>query len=343
MCHRRPRNSSCSEPANVYERSKVHRGIEVKLKICRTLSRTFIQLIQCDLISAYCTTGANIGIDFPVRTMAVTCDTQRCPEKVKTEPFEEDHEEANELSNDTNWNSWNNWSKEESYDDCNTDWARWNTWTKEEYDDRAAQWESGNLDTSTCKEEYDDPATQWNSGNWGTSMCSWIKREDFVIPAQKKLKTGESGCLEDHIGLALDGAPPRSAVRQFFDRYVGLRSSKDDFYFSHKRSEEGVVATLITPALGDRHFEGMQCSNEKSAEQSAATVFVQDPEALQIAACLPPPLATLRKMADGYHSRKKQLALKGLSTKEVAEEILREIYEKLRDRGCRTALWDGNL
>eukprot|EP00434_Breviolum_minutum_P042337 symbB.v1.2.037679.t1/scaffold5631.1/size25152/4 len=153
------------------------------------------------------------------------------------------------------------------------------------------------------------------------------------MPATKKQKTWESIRLEDHIGLALDGAPPRSAVRQFFDRYTGLRSSKDDFYFSHKHMEEGVVATLIAPALGDRHFEGQQCSNEKSAEQSAAAVFVQDPEVLQTARCLPPPLATLRKIADRYHSKKQQLAAKGLSTKEAAEEILRDIYENLRDRG----------
>ena len=163
------------------------------------------------------------------------------------------------------------------------------------------------------------------------------------MPATKKQKTVESNRLEDHIGLALDGAPPRSAVRQFFDRYTGLRSSKDDFYFSHKHMEEGVVATLIAPALGDRHFEGQQCSNEKSAEQSAAAVFVQDPEVLQIARCLPPPLATLRKIADKYHSKKQQLAAEGLSTKEAAEEILRDIYDNLRDKGCRTALWDGYI
>ena len=263
--------------------------------------------------------------------MALVCDMGRC-QKVKAEPFE-----AEDYKYDTKWTSWNQWPKEGGYSD------EWNTWTKDEYDD-PAQWESGNWDTSECKDEYDDTAAQQESGSWGTSTCSWIKQEDVVsMPATKKQKTWESNCLEDHIGLALDGAPPRSAVRQFFDRYTGLRSSKDDFYFSHKHMEEGVVATLIAPALGDRHFEGQQCSNEKSAEQSAAAVFVQDPEVLQIARCLPPPLATLRKIADRYHSKKQQLAAKGLSTKEAAEEILRDIYENLRDRGCRTALWDGNL
>ena len=287
--------------------------------------------------------------------MALVCDMGRC-QKVKAEPFETD-----DYKYDTKWTSWNQWPKEEG--GYSTDWAEWNTWTKDEYDDTAqwesgnwdtseckdeyddtAQWESGNWDTSECKDEYDDTAAQQESGSWGTSTCSWMKQEDAVsMPATKKQKTWESNRLEDHIGLALDGAPPRSAVRQFFDRYTGLRSSKDDFYFSHKHMEEGVVATLIAPALGDRHFEGQQCSNEKSAEQSAAAVFVQDPEVLQIARCLPPPLATLRKIADRYHSKKQQLAAKGLSTKEAAEEILRDIYENLRDRGCRTALWDGNL
>ena len=286
--------------------------------------------------------------------------------EIKTEHFEEDYEEeANQSSNDTNWTRWNTWSAEDGYDGYDTNGAGWIAWRKEECDypesqwqsgdwDTStckeecdypeSQWQSGNWDTSTCKEECDYPESQWQSGNWGTSMCSWIKQEDFVtMPAQKKRKTGESNRLEDHIGLDLDGAPPRSAVRQFFDRYVGLRSSKDDFYFKHMHSEEGLVATLITPALGDRHFEGQLCANEKSAEQSAATVFVQDPKVLQIARCLPPPLATLRRIADGYHFRKQQLSAKGLSTKEVAAEILREIYDKLRDRGCRTALWDGNL
>lgn len=276
--------------------------------------------------------GTNIGTGF--FSMALVCDMGRC-QKVKAEPFE-----AEDYKYDRKWTSWNQWPKEGGY---STHWAEWNTWTKDEYDD-PAQWESGNWDTSECKDEYDDTAAQQESGSWGTSTCSWIKQEDVVsMPATKKQKTWESNCLEDHIGLALDGAPPRSAVRQFFDRYTGLRSSKDDFYFSHKHMEEGVVATLIAPALGDRHFEGQQCSNEKSAEQSAAAVFVQDPEVLQIARCLPPPLATLRKIADRYHSKKQQLAAKGLSTKEAAEEILRDIYEDLRDRGCRTASWDRHI
>ena len=176
--------------------------------------------------------------------MALVCDMGRC-QKVKAEPFE-----AEDYKYDTKWTSWNQWPKEGGYSD------EWNTWTKDEYDD-PAQWESGNWDTSECKDEYDDTAAQQESGSWGTSTCSWIKQEDVVsMPATKKQKTWESNCLEDHIGLALDGAPPRSAVRQFFDRYTGLRSSKDDFYFSHKHMEEGVVATLIAPALGDRHFEG---------------------------------------------------------------------------------------
>ena len=61
-------------------------------------------------------------------------------------------------------------------------------------------------------------------------------------------------------------------------------------------------------------------------------------EAFQIARGLPLPLATLRRIADRYHSKKQQMSAKGVSTKEVAQEFLKE---KLCDNGCQTAYWDG--
>ena len=156
----------------------------------------------------------------------------------------------------------------------------------------------------------------------------------------KKRPRTESSYVEDHIGLNLAGVAPKSAVQQFFDRYTGRRADNTAFYFMNKRNQQGVIATLITPALGDRHFSGQQCSDKKTAEQSAATVFVEDVEVLEIAACLPPPLATIRRIADGYHSRKQKLVAKGLSPKEAVEQLVLEIYETLRGKGCRSQMFD---
>ena len=121
--------------------------------------------------------------------------------------------------------------------------------------------------------------------------------------------------LEELIGLSFDGLPGRSAVQQFFDRYMGCRCDKtnvDSFHYSHECNEYGVVATLVTPGLKDRKFEGQRCENKKKAEQSAAEAFMQDAEVLELAARLPPGLSTLQKMSERYHSRRSQLKNQGL-------------------------------
>ena len=158
-------------------------------------------------------------------------------------------------------------------------------------------------------------------------------------PAKRKKVAPEQG-----VGLNFEDLFPKEAVRQFCDRYKGGRSTKEDFFYKHEHTDSGVVATLVTPLLKNREFRGNEAADEKEAERSAAKAFTADAEVLEIAERLPPPFSHFKKRAKNSHRKQDEMLGQGLpgGRKGIVQQIAHDRYMGLRERGARTAAWDGN-
>jgi hypothetical protein len=145
--------------------------------------------------------------------------------------------------------------------------------------------------------------------------------------------------------MTFEGKHPKDAVHTFLSRHAGRDIQKGvDYQYQCESTDLGFAATLLVPVFNDRSYAGSACT-AKQAETEAATRFLADPDVLEAARSLPPPMWALRQQARSTSScLAKGMQQRSLSTGALAE-ICRQkashAYNSYRDLGCRMAVWDG--
>ncbi|CAE7779078.1 unnamed protein product [Symbiodinium sp. CCMP2592] len=202
---------------------------------------------------------------------------------------------------------------------------------KEEYEE---EWQledgTGGFGTLDVKVPKEEPDSLHGPG--------FVKDEKVSTPAKRK-----KAAPEQNVGLSFEDLFPKEAVRQFCDRYKAGRSTKEDFFYRHEHTDEGVVATLVMPLLKNREFRGYEAADTKEAERSAAEAFTADGEVLEIAERLPPPFSHFKKRAKNSRRKQDEMMAQGLTGgKNMVLQMAHDRYMGLREQGARTAVWDGN-
>ena len=102
-------------------------------------------------------------------------------------------------------------------------------------------------------------------------------------------------------------------------------------------------ATLTMHLLRDRKFEGEWVyHNKRMAERSAIVAFRDDPEVQEIAAWLPPGQKCIRNNIKPKPAEKEAALAHGIHWTVLHKELIKQLFLRFRDLGCRTALWDGH-
>ena len=109
-------------------------------------------------------------------------------------------------------------------------------------------------------------------------------------------------------GLGLTAYEPKDALRRFFHRYSQKTPGQQDYLYTCRKTNEGIVAELSTPCFHLRTFIGGACSSKKEAEHSAAAVFCKDLQVISAAECLPPSMTACRQLVGGAGKKRKALA-----------------------------------
>ena len=156
-----------------------------------------------------------------------------------------------------------------------------------------------------------------------------------------------------HVGLNLNrhtlGVP---LVNAFFKKYFPVESTEANgrvpypkglhWDFSYERKESRVKATVKAYGLNGQCFEGEWSINDHETEQSAITVFRDDPEVREISKVLPPSLKGIRENLRFNKQERALMEKEGLTVGDVTTVLSRAVYMQFRNLGCKTALWDGN-
>ena len=162
---------------------------------------------------------------------------------------------------------------------------------------------------------------------------------------QKRFHRVNEEALNSKAGMNFDRLTPKEGVHIFLCRYHGRDMKKgEDYWYTCEAVEDGFVATLKVPAWFDKIYHGMQSSKEKAAEASAAAAFTSDPEVVEAASKLPPPVWSLIGKAkhDASGSKPFMTGSQLQQFERAVRQKARDDYNIYRDFGHRNALWDGN-
>ena len=220
---------------------------------------------------------------------------------------------------------------------------------------------------SQVKEEYqDENDTNDENGGWHASSAwhSWANSDSELQGVKADVKTEDEfeeeysknrrrkgkrplmdrEDVEASKGMNLDGLHPKETVNTFLSRYAGRSMVKgQDISYETKSVPQGFVSKLVVPVWSDsQSYFGQACATEKAAEVSAAQAFLADPEVIETASNLPPPMWKIRRCMRDQHKATVQSLSGSRKTKAVqkATQAAHDRYNKYRD-SCRTAIWDG--
>eukprot|EP00434_Breviolum_minutum_P024030 symbB.v1.2.021207.t1/scaffold1822.1/size99790/2 len=132
--------------------------------------------------------------------------------------------------------------------------------------------------------------------------------------------------------MELHGRHPKTATREFLQRYAGRDLTLDDCNYETEQGEEGFRTKLYVPVWSDQIFQGQWCDSLKEAEVSAARCFVEDPEVVATASTLPAPISIIKHWTKVY----KKKGRGPVSGAEINHESRRQ-YNDQRNHGCRMA------
>ena len=163
------------------------------------------------------------------------------------------------------------------------------------------------------------------------SLLQKLRNEEFQQIAKQLLRKK---------GMRFDNMLPRMAVEVFLQRYSN--SERADHCFTHERTRQGVIATLVTPSFFGSSFQGPAMYTQTQAEISACQLFVTDKYVLETAEWLPPPMETIRKRVALSKHQKQALRERGYDTTAVQRDLLNRVYAGFRSLGCRSAMFDNN-
>ena len=162
---------------------------------------------------------------------------------------------------------------------------------------------------------------------------------------RKRVLRVDEEALNSKTGLSFDKLTPKEGVHIFLCRYHGRDMKKgEDYSYTCEADEDGFVATLKVPAWFDKTYRGTNRPKEKAAEASAAAAFTSDPEVVEAASKLPPPVWSLIGKAkhDASGSKPFVTGSQLQQFERAVRQKAHEDYNIYRDSGYRTAMWDGN-
>lgn len=204
--------------------------------------------------------------------------------------------------------------------------------------------DDGYDDTRNAKEGcYWGGQEEWYAdGNWWPANPS-IKTEAWGTEngsgAAKQSKKRKNPAEE--IGLDLSAYHPKEAVRRFFTRYCSGPATTTDYYYDSPGYEPGVVARLITPSFYSRVFVGEPLRTKKDREESAAKVFCEDPQVIEAAKNLPPPIKKCKQLLSGAATQHAPSV--AVARGRVNGDSARSLYASIcQANGCRNMFEDGN-
>ena len=183
--------------------------------------------------------------------------------------------------------------------------------------------------------KWGSSSSQWGDCNWSwNSDSTWNNwNSDWKSGSKRKRPT-----IAESTGMELHGRHPKTATREFLQRYAGRDLTLDDCNYETEQGEEGFRTKLYVPVWSDQIFQGQWCDSLKEAEVSAARCFVEDPEVVATASTLPAPISIIKHWTKVY----KKKGRGPVSGAEINHESRRQ-YNDQRNHGCRMAVWDGNF
>jgi len=150
--------------------------------------------------------------------------------------------------------------------------------------------------------------------------------------------------LEASKGMRLDGAHPKERVNTFLSRYFGRSMVKgQDISYETKSVQQGFVSKLVVSVWShSQSYFGQARETEKAAEVSAAEAFLADPDVMEIANQLPPPMWKVRQFERDKQKEHIQSSRGSGKTNSVQEstQTAHDTYNQYQGR-CRTAFSDG--
>ena len=134
------------------------------------------------------------------------------------------------------------------------------------------------------------------------------------------------------MGMDLFEKDAKTMLKAFLDRYLGRRPVTGDYWYDSTCTDGQFTTVLHCPCFTEKLYYGTPCSTKLSAELSAADAWREDNETQEAAARLPATMSSIK-----YWTKAMRVDRQGRS---IAEHS-RQQYMDMKERGCRTALWDG--
>lgn len=173
------------------------------------------------------------------------------------------------------------------------------------------------------------------------------------LPAKEKLtvKSEDAACarpgnrptleqVEAAKGLQLGQKAPREEAVIFIELYLARQPKHgEDYEYAVYPCRRGYVASLTVWAWSNHTYWGDPAWNDKQARVEAAKKFLADPQVIEAATLLPPPLEIVRRHFFGVVSEEHP-GLPGKEKKQIADERVKEYYSKCIESGCRNAITD---
>lgn len=242
-----------------------------------------------------------------------------------------------EQESEVNQNGYSWWGQHDTWD-----WQDQSTW---EASQSLGNDENGGWHASSA----------WHSWANSDSVLQGVKadvktRDEFgeeysnSMPRKGKRPLTDEEDLEASKGMSLDGVHPKERVNTFLSRFFGRSMVKgQDISYETKSVQQGFVSKLVVPVWSDsQSYFGQACENQKAAEVSAAEAFLADPQVMETANQLPPPMWKVRRCERDKQKGIIQSSSGSRKTKAVQKstQAARDRYNQYRD-SCRTATWDG--
>ena len=166
---------------------------------------------------------------------------------------------------------------------------------------------------------------------------SKIKEE---AEAKKKRGSFTAEDLENAKGMILGQKSPKEEVHVFVERYCARQITKEvDYKYSAKPSRGGWIASLTVWAWSNDAYWGTLCWDQRDAEAAAARAFLEDPEVIDAAAHLPPPLHMIRHyLWPIVYNLNPELSVSERQAR--VEEGVQKYISECVSSGCRNAISD---
>ena len=184
------------------------------------------------------------------------------------------------------------------------------------------------VDAAQLKRRMPQEAWQekaWKEGCRGNAATSSTRKER--VPT-----------IEESIGMNLHDRHPKSAVREFLQRYAGRDLTRDDSYYTVAEGHSGFQAKLHVAVWSNHVFQGEISGTRKKAEISAAACFLKDPAVVEAARLLPPPLKVI-KFWTKFNEAGDQ-TIPGKRRRFDPNDIWHQ-YNEQREQGGQMAGWHG--